>query len=167
MLITTTFCISHRFILIAKLSKNPISSYTQKRQSARKCNIIAVSGICHVPCPVHPSLASHNLALIQRSVRTVAANAAKRSPPGYAASVFSGVFGGCLILVGGSGRGLRSGRETRERERGGGLSHCSSDFASQSDLRSAYQEIRIIRKSSFGQSVTALVVCDDRRDFIG
>ena len=30
-----------------------------------------------------------------------------------------------------------------------------------------YQEIRIIRKSSFGQSVIILIVCDDRRDFIG
>ena len=36
-----------------------------------------------------------------------------------------------------------------------------------SSLRSGYQEIRIIRKSSFGQSVIILIVCDDRRDFIG
>ena len=33
--------------------------------------------------------------------------------------------------------------------------------------KAVYQEIRIIRKSSFAQVVTALVVCDDRRDFIG
>ena len=53
-----------------------------------------------------------------RSSGRLAANAAKRSPLGWAASVFSGVFGGCLFPGGSVLRWV----EKRERKREGGRS---------------------------------------------